>query len=467
MADTEARSLSIKRWPRGESLSMHERGHIKIGQRGEARPTQGGGTFRLPEKLDHFIITTMERVGPAKDDNFVRDEALEKKIMERTGQTKLTRIPVVLLKNERDLNFQSQLVAYAGTKKWCYGDGITAHRQTQSGNDKDGVAIYEYKPIACPCPHLDPTFQTNKRCKYNGVLSVLIRGAGTVGGVWKFRTTSFNSVMNITEALDFIWNGTDGVLKGIPMVLTMGPRSTTNPVDSKPVTIYTVGLEFDGASLDELTELGYQKRAAVLANSKRNRALDQEQRRFLAAPVGDAVFPGETAKEIVEEFYPEQQIADGDTIIDADGVVSPSPANGNGAAKTPSKLDRLPTLQQDDRPPPDMIEELTGRRTDPKIGLQESGTKGPDAGTAADHKAAVHISDAPAKAVVAGAPTYQIHAPSLFKLLRGKADACKNEQELIALRSSDDMATLNRVDPELYDLAREHIRERLAGGTGS
>src|SRR5687768_3771278 len=45
----------------GAKPRLCELGKIKIGGLGEARQKQGGGTWRLPRKDDHFTITTLYR----------------------------------------------------------------------------------------------------------------------------------------------------------------------------------------------------------------------------------------------------------------------------------------------------------------------------------------------------------------------------------------------------------------------
>lgn len=41
---------------------LAERGKVKIGEKGEMKTSQGGKQFAQPKKLDHFVITTMQRV---------------------------------------------------------------------------------------------------------------------------------------------------------------------------------------------------------------------------------------------------------------------------------------------------------------------------------------------------------------------------------------------------------------------
>ena len=54
------------------SGALPERGHIKIGGKGETRQGKSG-SYQLPVKYDHFVITTMVR---DKSGNFERDTDL-------------------------------------------------------------------------------------------------------------------------------------------------------------------------------------------------------------------------------------------------------------------------------------------------------------------------------------------------------------------------------------------------------
>ena len=63
-------------WGQGSmrNLRLAPIGKIKIGRKGEERTSGGGGKYRLPEKLDHFLITTRAR---GADDNFMEVVAVD------------------------------------------------------------------------------------------------------------------------------------------------------------------------------------------------------------------------------------------------------------------------------------------------------------------------------------------------------------------------------------------------------
>ncbi len=90
------RAMMIK----GLSPALPERGKIKIGAKGSAIKSNKGNEFQPPQKLDHFLITTIER---GQDGNFVKDAALH----ELFGD-KPTEIPVRLLYDNPALNFPTR-----------------------------------------------------------------------------------------------------------------------------------------------------------------------------------------------------------------------------------------------------------------------------------------------------------------------------------------------------------------------
>ncbi len=89
---------------------LAETGKIKIGRLGEERTSQGGGKYRLPEKLSYFLITS--RVKDSKD-NWILDEEVHKALGAQP-----TEIPVTLVYDDPVLNAQSRLNCYQGTRRW-------------------------------------------------------------------------------------------------------------------------------------------------------------------------------------------------------------------------------------------------------------------------------------------------------------------------------------------------------------
>lgn len=306
-----------------------ERGKIKIGMKGEWRKSQGGRDFQLPTKLDHFVITNMVR---GEDNNFTRDESLHQALGDKP-----TSIPVRLLYDAIELNFQTRYSCYRGTTLLCFGNGET-------GNPMKDAATGARGECGCPCNHQDPKYTGPDKCKINGTLSVMVDQAGTVGGVWKFRTTSYNSVVGILSSLVLIKRISGGALAGIPLDLTIQPKTVANPLDGKMQTIYVVGVEFRG-SVKQLQDTGYQIALEYKKHDLRIGHLEGEARRLLAV---DAAAFNESPEEIEKEFYsPEAREAELAAAREAGAPELFPPGDEKGGAGDPP-----PAAQPEKKDPP-------------------------------------------------------------------------------------------------------------------
>lgn len=276
---------------RNLSPGLVERGKIKIGQKGQMRTSGRGNQFQPPQKLDHFLITSMER---GEDGNFMRDTD----VMQMLGD-KPREIPVRLVYDDIDLNFPSRYAAYIGKTLWCTGDGQQARR---ANVDEKGNLVAGHHLVQCPCPRQDPAYQGRDKCKITGTLSVIIDGADVVGGVWKYRTTSYNSVVGILSSLAMIKRITGGRLAGIPLVMKLSPKAVTDPVKGSQQTVYVVSLEYRG-SVQQLRDAGY----AALKEDKEHGARIEHIEDQAKALLADRSDEYETeSDDIVDEFYIDQ-----------------------------------------------------------------------------------------------------------------------------------------------------------------
>jgi hypothetical protein len=280
IADEHKPKLPIKRERVSSRIcdivpELAERGKIKIGGKGEERTGQGGKTYRLPTKSDHFTIVTT-----AKNDK--GDFIVDNQIMDTIGDC--TELDIMVLYNDPDLIFRTSYAYFDSAKCQCRGDG----RIAQLANGK----FIECNPETCE------TFQA-KGCKPQGVLSVILMDAPRVGGVYKLRTTSWNTIRNITTSLDTIKSLTFGQLAGLPLVLTLKPKTVTIPGTRKTTVIFMANIEFKGSMTELLTT------ATNIANANAN-AMDEikrieENARLMLNEAPSA----EECKDITEEFYPD------------------------------------------------------------------------------------------------------------------------------------------------------------------
>ena len=272
-----------------------ECGKIKIGNLGELRQTKNKeGTYRLPKKLDHFLITTTER-----DDtgNFIHNTSLMKEVAEVVNEPAghLTTIPIYLLFDDIDSNFYTCYNCYQGKTRICTGDGEKA------------VILKTGEEITCPCPRLAPEYDGKTPCKPYGRLNIILQTMDIIGGVWVYRTTGWNSVQDILGSL-LIVKRQAGKLSGIPLVMKLFPKTVQRP--HGPVTVYTVSLLYRGSFL----------------------ALAEEAKQRPMIAHDDNLVPDQTIEtgeeeEIQEEFFPpetetERAGVDAETV--AKGVSFPS-----------------------------------------------------------------------------------------------------------------------------------------------
>lgn len=290
-----------------------ELGKIKIGNKGVLRKSQSGTDWQAPQKLDHFLITTNER---GADNNFILDNFLHGIL----GDSPKI-IPVRLIYDDISLNFATRYICYYGKTVFCSGDGEEAQRL-----QKDGT----HKTIVCPCERQDPKFTGDDgkgkgKCKINGILSVIIDGAQAVGGVWKFRTTSYNSVVGILSSLALIQRIAGGRLAGIPLNMTVSPKTVANPVDGKQQTIYVVGLQYTG-TIDTLRDTGYQIAITEAKHGISMSRIEEDARLMLThKPIGGAGLGDDNDQDVIEEFYPEEAVSGTPALVAPPALVVPDP----------------------------------------------------------------------------------------------------------------------------------------------
>jgi hypothetical protein len=259
---------------KGFQPSLKEIGKIKIGSKGEERPKAGGGTFRIPVKFDHFEIVSIIR---NEKGNFIRDS-----VMDVLGESP-KEVDIFLLFNDPTLNFITRYNQYYGGKCLCQGDGETAKMA-------DGSTI-SCNPETCQ------QF-AEKKCKPNGILSVILAKSPRLGGVYKFRTTSFNSIRSILSSMFFLSNLTGGVLAMIPLKLTVSPMQVQPKDAVTPQTIHVVNIEFSGTA-SELLQKTFDMQKYQSAMRENIIKLENSARAVLTAPESK-----EEIKEIEAEFYP-------------------------------------------------------------------------------------------------------------------------------------------------------------------
>lgn len=271
------------------SPGLTEIGKIKIGRKGETVQTGNNKTFQKPEKLDYFIITKLDR---ENNGNFTEDKQLIEKLKKLQGIQKLTRIPIVLLFNPVDLNLIGRYTCYTGRTRWCSGDGKKALRLSA---DKKG-----YDVVSCPCERKDPAYEGNDKCKVASCLSCVIKGADKIGGVWKFRSTSYNTYVGLLSTLTHLFQLTNGYLAGIDLDLVIYPKMGADPKTGDQRKIFVVGIEYNG-SIENLRKTALQIATTSEVYKAEIKQVEQRALRFIETEVVE-----DNEKDFADEYYPEQ-----------------------------------------------------------------------------------------------------------------------------------------------------------------
>lgn len=277
-------------------ISLFEQGKIKIGKKGAKKSSSKGTEYREAIKLDYFIITTLER---DVQDNFKIDSAAMKDLGKEP-----TQLPIELLFDDIELNFPTCYAMYSQKDGLlCRGDGETAITAKQEN-------------IVCnpdTCPHAQ-----NKNCKPSGILSCRLPHLKTLGGVYKFRTHSWNSIKNILASLQYLATLTGGVLAGLPLEL----RTEKKPTRFGLVNI--VNIVFPGTQ-DTLAD------ALEKEISRRQRLqIDVKNIETIARKTG-VIEDDDDPIDVAEEFFPLKE--DGEypsTAEMLEGWELAAPDTGNG-----------------------------------------------------------------------------------------------------------------------------------------
>lgn len=321
----EARSLIIKNLCPG----LAEIGKVKVGIKGRAIQSAKGTTFQPPQKLDHFLVTTLYR-GP--DGNYEVDREIHQKYGENPR-----RLPIRLLFDDIELNFQCRYACFQGRSLWCSGDGETASRAAVGNGGR--------QEVPCPCGRQAPDYTGQDKCKINSRLSMIIDGTERVGGVWSLRSTSWNTTVGILSSLSLIKRITGGPLAGLPLELTLNPKTAITP-EGKTMNIWVAGIEFKG-SIAQLQQIGLDQAKRDALHYARIERIEQEARLLLAH---DPLALKEESDDVVDEFYPDQAAAEihiktqeaPDPVVDVPATTpppdpaqtttspTPKPTNGGG-----------------------------------------------------------------------------------------------------------------------------------------
>ena len=282
---------------KGLRPQLAEAGKIKIGGLGEKRVAKSGREYMVPQKWDHFQVTTTAR---DRDGRLEVDRAVMA-ALPKDPDGKVREIPIVLHSDDIETVFPTTYALYTSKKLVCRGDGETATRWPMDTQHKRIEG--EPKKCQCPCGYLNA--ERGPKCKPNGMLrcSLALPGQAVAGAVHTWRTTSIISIQRMVGSLAQVLE-TCGTLRGLPLVLRVEPV-VVNPTGGATSTVYCCHVELRAADV-----MAAQRQALQVAQMRKAIGGDAAAAvKLLAAPAGDDETPEEQA-EIEAEFYSDPDPAD-------------------------------------------------------------------------------------------------------------------------------------------------------------
>lgn len=278
-----------------------ELGKIKIGSLGEERTSRAGGKWRMPQKLDHFVVVGLNRdeKGDLKADTRLMEDLAADGFADPDG--KLRRLPIAVLSNDLDDIMQSAFVCYQGKRLLARSDGVTLWKY---GDGKD-------KWFAVPEEHqwteqhlLAKDSKGNQFFKAHTTFNcTIVSRQAHFGGVYKLRTTSRITAGQLAGSLISLRGITGGILRGLPLQLVIRPMQVAPK--GQPSTIYVVHCELLADDFMAIQRLALERAQLEVSNRKALEAAKQEYRALLREP-GERETSLEEA-EVAQEFHPDAE----------------------------------------------------------------------------------------------------------------------------------------------------------------
>lgn len=282
-----------------------ELGKIKIGQLGAKRPKQGKPNefWRMPEKLDHFVVTTMHR---DDEGQLIPDKNLMAQLKEhhKDSDGNVRSIPIQVLSNDIDDIMQSSYCWYSGKKLAGRSDGkiltlfVDIEKNRWLDTPLEVAWNDEWRQKA--------DRNGNRYFKMNTIFNCVISMEGAkFGGIYRFRTTSQITAEQLYSSLMGIRALTNGVLRGLPLRLVVRPVRVNPTMNGNKVstTVYVVHVELVGSDLAAVRQLAMETARLELTYSKEIKDTQDQYSKLIRMPGW-----GESAQEQADvqmELYPD------------------------------------------------------------------------------------------------------------------------------------------------------------------
>jgi len=346
-------------------------GRIKIGMLGESRQSRSGSSYRLPVKLDHFLVTKNFR---GLDGNWEPDHEVMSRLQDHP-----TVLPIRFHSNNIEEIYQDFFACYQSkSRRTCYGNGsmagwFAAERPPAELQSLGRPAECKGLPkelaqagmiVKCDginCPLFNNKYQREFGvCRVSSRLRVVIDFSQLFGGVYLFSSTSFWTAQQLRASLWSIHRMTAGQLAGIPLELAINPKTVTR-TDGGVETVYVVHLQHRGG-IERLLKDAIDYRAMLEGN--------REALRALPAPTSTLDWGGDFG-ELEEEAPPAQGCIDVPSVQTPVSVPAqaqapaqaPAPAQAQAPAQAPAPAQAQAPAQAPDQAPAQVEQTERKRRT--------------------------------------------------------------------------------------------------------
>lgn len=326
------------------TTSVVEIGKIKIGKK---KPKNERG-WCPPEKLDHFLITTLHR---GNDENLMVDEPLMESLKQEYADPdgKLRQIPVMFGSNDIEEVLTTSYTWYIGKTCGARTDGqvITFYADPETGKLLDKPRNYKWHPsyleLSDPCSR-----QPKRLLKRFSTLNCMIASPNAkFGGFYRFRTTSeISSRQLYTTLLHFcgLKGLCPGVLRGLPFRLVVRPMQVSPVVNGKATTstVQVVHVEYMHSDLKALQAAATEQRELEFRNYKTMLEYDQNYRQLVAAQRANPELDDEDLEDETKPDLPILQLgarkSEADLRAEEQGTLLEAIAQAAEKSKTTAEL---------------------------------------------------------------------------------------------------------------------------------
>lgn len=201
-------------------------GKVRLGVKAISKKTKR----EYPKAVDYFVVTA--------EDNITFKSAAES--FHQVYGEKPRALEIMFPLNDTERFFQQWYRRYgSGTGLICKGDAETAW---EVNRDTGEMLERECNPAECE-------WVEKKHCRPIGTLMFLLPQVDGLG-CWQLDTSSWNSIVNINSAIEFIKRVTDGNIAMIPLTLALRPKDVQP--EGKKKTVWILDLALEGMTMEQL-----------------------------------------------------------------------------------------------------------------------------------------------------------------------------------------------------------------------